>query len=98
MFRILITVSACFFTAGYNHITESMHTLNDMNHEDMALAQHYDDAHDYLDAPTGHPGYLDASEFYPSQAGLPMPETKYQPQYAPNKPFLSRGLRLLGNL
>ena len=74
-----------------------MHTLNDMNHDDMALSQHFDDGHDYgLEAPSTHPSYLDAtSEFY-SSPNL-MQESKYHFPYATNKVFNNRGLRLFGN-
>jgi hypothetical protein len=85
-------------TGAYHHITESMHTLNDMSHDDLALGPHFDDGHDYgLEAPTTHSAYLDGgSEFYPSP-NL-MQESKYQPQYATNKAFNNRGPnRLIGN-
>jgi hypothetical protein len=85
-------------TSAYHHITESIHTLNDMNNDDMALGQHFEDGHDYgLEAPSQHSLYLDGgSEFYPSTNLLQ--ESKYQPQYATNKAFNNRGPnRLFGN-
>jgi len=85
-------------TGAYHHITESMHTLNDMSHEDLALGHQFDDGHDYgLEAPTPHSAYLDGgSEFYPSP-NL-MQESKYQPQYTTNKAFNNRGPnRFFGN-
>lgn len=69
-----------------------------MNHDDMALGQHFDDTHDYgLEAPSANAGYLDGgSEFYPSTNM--MPDSKYQPHYASNpKAFSNRGPRLFGN-
>ncbi|XP_076310273.1 protein C-ets-1-like isoform X3 [Tachypleus tridentatus] len=73
-----------YVEGGYNHITESMHTLNDMNHEDVGLNQQYNEAQEYgLEASTPHQGYLDASpEFYSTPSTpLMLPETKYQPTY-----------------
>jgi len=84
------TSQSSFIDGAYNHITESMHTLNDMNHDDMTLGQHFDDGHDYgLEAPSAHSAYLDGGEFYPSPNI--MQESKYQPQYTANKAFNSRG-------
>ena len=83
--------------SAYHHITESMHTLNDITQDDLAL-QHFDDAQDYgLEAPPPHSSYLDGgSEFYPSP-NL-MTESKYAPQFSTNKAFNSRGPnRLFGN-
>ncbi|RWS14387.1 protein C-ets-1-like isoform X3 [Dinothrombium tinctorium] len=79
-----------YVVCGYNHITESMHTLNDISHEDMALT-HFEDGHDYgLEAPA-HSTYLDAgAEFYPSQGAM-LQESKYQPQYTTAKSYSSRG-------
>lgn len=83
--------------AGYNHITESMHALNDMSHEEMGLTQHYDDPHDYgLDVPANQTTFME-HEFYPSHQGIPMQDTKYQPQFASGKTFLPRGLRFYGS-
>ena len=84
--------------AGYNHITESMHTLNDMSHEDMGLAQHYDDPHgEYgLEPPTNQTTFLE-HEFYPSHPGIPIQDAKYQPHFASGKTFLPRGLRFYGS-
>ena len=74
-----------------------MHALNDMSHEEMGLAQHYDDPHDYgLDAPANQPTFVE-HEFYPSHAGLPMPDAKFQPQFTGAKSFLPRGLRFYGS-
>ncbi|RWS31863.1 Transforming protein p54/c-ets-1-like protein [Leptotrombidium deliense] len=84
-----IATAPPYMEGGYNHITESMHTLNEMSHEDMALT-HFEDGHDYgLEAPSAHSTYLDGgAEFYPSQALIQ--ESKYQPQYTGNKSFTSR--------
>ncbi|KAI1285951.1 Uncharacterized protein HDE_11425 [Halotydeus destructor] len=88
-----------YIEAGYNHITESMHTLNDMSHDEMSLGHHYDDPHDYgLEAPINHGYPGDGSDFYSSGHQLPgMPETKYQPPPYSSPVgkgnFLSRGLR-----
>ncbi|XP_013772271.1 protein C-ets-2-like isoform X2 [Limulus polyphemus] len=74
-----------YVEGGYNHITESIHTLNDMNHEEMGLSQQFNDSQEYgLEASTPHPGYLDASpEFYPTPSTpVMLPETKYQPTYS----------------
>jgi len=83
---------------AYNHIAESMHTLNEINHEDIALGQHFDDGHEYgLEAPSAQTTYLDGtSEFYPSQAGM-LPESKYPPQFTANKSYINRNLRCYGN-
>lgn len=74
-----------------------MHALNDMSHEDMGMAQHYDDPHDYgLDVPVNQTTFME-HEFYPSHPGIPMQDTKYQPQFASGKTFLPRGLRFYGS-
>lgn len=73
-----------YLDGGYNHIAHSIHSLNDVNHEDMAISQQYDDGHDYgLETPTAHNHYLDSSpEFYPNPPSLPITQdTKYQPSY-----------------
>lgn len=74
-----------------------MHALNDMSHEEMGLAQHYDDPHDYgLDVPPNQTTFIE-HEFYPSHPGIPMQDTKYQPQFVSGKTFLPRGLRFYGS-
>ncbi|XP_076325614.1 protein c-ets-1-A-like isoform X3 [Tachypleus tridentatus] len=74
---------------GYNHFTKSIHTLNDMNHEEIGLNQQFDDAQEYgLEASTPHPGCVDASpEFYPSPSTpLMVSENSYQPTF-PTKSY-----------
>lgn len=85
-------------TGGYsNHITESMHALNDMSHEDMGLQQHYEDQQDYgLDVPTNQTNFIE-HEFYPSHAGIPIQDPKYQSHFVNGKTFLPRGLRFYGS-
>ncbi|XP_023235400.1 protein c-ets-1-A isoform X3 [Centruroides vittatus] len=73
-----------YLEGGYNHISESMHTLNEMRHEDVVLGQHYDETQEYgLEAAPTHHTYLDnSSEFYPTDASLSLSqESKYQPPY-----------------
>lgn len=74
---------------GYNHISESMHTLNELSHDEVGMNQHYDDGQDYgLDTPPAHTAYMDSSpEFYPNNSGISIPlENKYHPHY-PEKNF-----------
>ncbi|XP_076325616.1 uncharacterized protein LOC143233343 isoform X5 [Tachypleus tridentatus] len=78
-----------YIEGGYNHFTKSIHTLNDMNHEEIGLNQQFDDAQEYgLEASTPHPGCVDASpEFYPSPSTpLMVSENSYQPTF-PTKSY-----------
>ncbi|CAN7982918.1 unnamed protein product [Ixodes hexagonus] len=81
--------SQTYIDGGYNHISESLHTLNDMNQEEMALGHNsYDESQEYgLETPQSHPPYLDSSpEFYPSTSTV-VHETKFQPTYTTSKEF-----------
>ncbi|XP_064471644.1 ETS-like protein pointed isoform X2 [Ornithodoros turicata] len=76
-------------TGGYNHISESLHTLNDMNQEEMGMGHNsYDDPQEYgLETPQSHPQYLDSSpEFYPSTSAV-LHESKFHPTYTTSKEF-----------
>lgn len=78
-----------YIEGGYNHFTKSIHTLNDVGHEEMGLNQQFDDAQEYgLEASTPHPGCVDASpEFYPSPSTpLLVSENSYQPTF-PTKSY-----------
>ncbi|XP_050035960.1 protein C-ets-1-like isoform X2 [Dermacentor andersoni] len=82
--------SQAYIDGGYNHISESLHTLNDMNQEEMALGGHnsYDESQEYgLETPQSHPPYLDSSpEFYPSTSAV-VHESKFQPTYTTSKEY-----------
>lgn len=81
--------SQAYIDGGYNHISESLHTLNDMNQEEMALGHNsYDESQEYgLETPQSHPPYLDSSpEFYPSTSAV-VQESKFQPTYTSSKEF-----------
>uniref|UniRef100_A0A131Z1X4 C-ets proto-oncogene protein n=1 Tax=Rhipicephalus appendiculatus TaxID=34631 RepID=A0A131Z1X4_RHIAP len=82
--------SQAYIDGGYNHISESLHTLNDMNQEEMALGGHnsYDESQEYgLETPQSHPPYSDSSpEFYPSTSAV-VHESKFQPAYTTSKEF-----------
>ena len=74
-----------------------MHTLNDMNHEEMTLGHHYEDSHrdPYSLDSSSHVAYLDP-ELYPSHGGHHLSEQKYQPPvFLPasgkSPSYLSRG-------
>lgn len=69
-----------------------MHTLNDINHEDMSIVQQYEDNHEYgLEAPTPQSNYIEnGAEFYPSQTGGIISEVKYTPSYNLNKSYNNR--------
>ncbi|XP_074604743.1 uncharacterized protein LOC141858034 isoform X2 [Brevipalpus obovatus] len=90
-------VHASYAQGAYSHLAESMHTLNDMSHENIALVQQYDDNHEYLEAPTPQSNYLEnGAEFYPSQTDGMISEGKYQPAYNLNKSYINRGPRFSG--
>ena len=76
---------------GAYHITESMHTLNDMtSHDELAIGHPYEETPEYsLHGANGHSNYVDQHDFYLSSNVIL--DGKFQSQYSPHKLYPGRG-------
>ncbi|XP_022255450.1 protein c-ets-1-A-like isoform X1 [Limulus polyphemus] len=83
-----VTSRQPYLESGFNHVSDSLHTLNEMNPEEFGMSRFEDNQEYGLESNTPNTSYLEGSpEFYPSAPAPSMfHEVKYQPNFQ-NKNF-----------